>query len=242
MKQVKVALEGVLERVAASSAIHSRPEPRVVAVSKTKPPELVRSAYDSGLRHFGENYVQELAEKASHPLLSSLDDICWHFIGHLQRNKCNMLLAVPHIWMVETVDSVRLATALNNSWQRKHQRQRQIRDKLKVMVQVNTSKEESKHGCLPEATVELVQHMQRVCDHLEFCGLMTIGAADHHPSQGGNPDFEALVRLKAEVCQSLGLEPERVELSMGMSADFEEAIAAGSTNIRIGNRIFGARQ
>lgn len=240
---VKVALEGVLERVVASSAIHSRPEPRVVAVSKTKSPELVRSAYDNGLRHFGENYAQELAEKANHPLLSTLDDIRWHFIGHLQRNKCNALLSVPHLWMVETVDSIRLATTLNSSCHRKQQlQQRPLSNRLRVMVQVNTSREESKHGCPPESTVELVRHLQHKCAHLEFCGLMTIGAAGHNPSRGCNPDFAALVELKEEVCQSLGLEPERVELSMGMSADFEAAIAAGSTNVRIGCSIFGERQ
>ena len=238
---VHAALDSLMARVTAAAARHGHPEPRLVAVTKSKPAEMVRAAYDKGVRHFGENYVQELAEKAGHPLLSSLNDICWHFIGHLQRKKCNLLLSVPHLWMVETVDSARLASALDSSWHRKYCSEHACHSsKLRVMLQVNTSREETKFGCSPEVAVELARHISQNCHHLEFCGLMTIGAIFPDPSRQES-DFLELAKIRDDVCKKLGLEPKRVDLSMGMSADFEEAIAAGSTSIRIGRTIFGRR-
>lgn len=234
---VHAAVESVLARVAASSSRHAKPEPRLVAVSKTKPVEAIRSAYEKGIRHFGENYVQELAEKASHPLLSSLGDICWHFIGHLQRNKCNLLLSVPHLWIVETVNSAKLASSLDSSWHHKYCNEHTCESsKLRVMIQVNTSREESKHGCLPETAIELARHVHLSCHHLQLCGLMVIGNRD-----SSQHDFTMLARIKEDVCTNLALNSEQVELSMGMSNDFEEAIACGSTSIRIGQSIFGER-
>ena len=237
MATVHAAVESLMARVAASSSRHAKPEPRVVAVSKTKQVEVIRSAYDKGIRHFGENYVQELAEKASHPLLSSLGDICWHFIGHLQRNKCNLLLSVPHLWIVETVNSAKLASSLDSSWHRKCCNEHTCESsKLRVMIQVNTSREESKHGCLPETAVDLARHVHLSCHHLQFCGLMVIGNKD-----SSQHDFTLLTRIKEDLCTSLALKSEQVELSMGMSNDFEEAIAFGSTSIRIGRSLFGER-
>ena len=160
-----------------------QPSPRLVAVSKTKPPELVVEAYRSRQRHFGENYVQELLDKANHSLLVGLEDIRWHFIGHLQRNKCNNLTSVPHLWCVETVDSERLATSLDASWKK-----RNSKDKLKVFVQVNSSYEESKHGCHPDKASEIVRHVRENCEVLDFQGLMTIRKIDHDYSSGPNPD------------------------------------------------------
>ena len=135
------------------SSTPGQPEPRLVAVTKTKPAEMVLEAYHNGQKHFGENYVQELVDKANHSLLVGLDGIRWHFIGHLQRNKCNNLTAVPHLWCVETVDSERLATSLDSSWKK-----RDSKEKLKVFVQVNTSDEESKHGCPPTKASEIIKH------------------------------------------------------------------------------------
>ena len=236
---ISAALEIVIVKLQAAhsaSPWHSRQlQPRLVAVSKTKPPEMVQWAFESGQRHFGENYVQELVEKAQNPTLASLD-IHWHFIGHLQRNKCNSLTSTPGLWMVETVDSDRLATALDNSWKKK-----QSKRKLNIYIQVDTSGEESKSGCRPEDVPGLVQHVLDNCTSLEFCGLMTIGRVSHDYSLGPNPDFEVLVRTREELCSRLGMKPERVELSMGMSADYEQAVAAGSSNVRVGSVIFGAR-
>ena len=214
-----------------------RSRPRLVAVSKTKPVELILRAYQEGQRHFGENYVQALVEKAQDPRLSCLDDLKWHFIGHLQRNKCNSLTQCPHLWMVETVDSERLADSLNSSVGR-----RNGDDKLNMFVQVNTSGEEEKSGCVPGETPLLVKHIIDKCSHLNFCGLMTIGKSGHDYSIGPNPDFECLLEVKKLLCEELHLRASDVELSMGMSADFEEAIVAGSTNVRVGSIIFGARE
>lgn len=238
VEDISTSLRDVLTIVTKASKNANHPV-RLVAVSKTKPPEDILKAYECGQRHFGENYVQELVDKASNPLLVDLEGICWHFIGHLQRNKCNSLLSVPHIWCVETVHSSRLATSLDVSWGKK---QTDPSQKLIIFVQVNTSGEGSKSGCDPVTAVEIVHHIQHNCANLKFKGLMTIGRFGHDYTTGANPDFETLVTTRRQVCETLSLNEKECELSMGMSADFEEAIMAGSTNVRVGSTIFGRRQ
>ncbi|XP_075457519.1 pyridoxal phosphate homeostasis protein [Ascaphus truei] len=235
------ALQSVLEKVHHAAA--RRPQnllsvqPRLVAVSKTKPADMVIEAYRHGQRFFGENYVQELLEKASDTnLVSSCPEIKWHFIGHLQKNHINKLAAVPNLHMLETIDSSKLADKVNSSWQKKG-----LAEKLKVMVQVNTSRECSKHGLPPGDTVGLVKHIMENCPSLQFVGLMTIGSFGYDVTEGINPDFQVLLAQRQEVCEKLGLQVEAMELSMGMSADFEHAIEVGSTNVRIGSTIFGER-
>ncbi|XP_051496835.1 pyridoxal phosphate homeostasis protein isoform X1 [Apus apus] len=258
------ALRAVREQLQQAAA--RRPQglpavpPRLVAVSKTKPAEMVMDAYRHGQRSFGENYVQELLEKASDSrILSSCPEIKWHFIGHLQKSNVNKLIgswaagtkipvpvdfpsacvsspAVPNLFMLETVDSVKLADRVNSLWQKKGSSQ-----KLKVMVQVNTSGEDSKHGLPPGDTTAAVEHVINKCPSLEFVGLMTIGSIGHDLSKGPNPDFQMLLSLRQEVCDKLNLPVEKVELSMGMSTDFQHAIEVGSTNVRIGSTIFGER-
>ncbi|KAF5943641.1 hypothetical protein HYC85_017718 [Camellia sinensis] len=197
------ALRLVLHRVqqAAVRSGRSSDRIRVVAVSKTKSVSLIREVYDSGHRCFGENYVQEIIEKA--PQLP--DDIEWHFIGNLQSNKVKPLLAgVPNLAVVETVDDEKIANQLNRVVANIG------RNPLKVFVQVNTSGEESKSGVDPSGCMELVKHT------LENC--------------------------RSEVCKALGIAEEQCELSMGMSGDFQLAVEMGSTNVRIGSTIFGARE
>lgn len=110
-----------------------------MAVTKTKPVELIIQAYEAGQRHFGENYVQELEEKSHHPLiLEKCKDIKWHFIGHLQTNKINKVLSTPNLYMIETVHSEKLASNLNKNWPKFGPPE----SKLNVMVQVNTSGED----------------------------------------------------------------------------------------------------
>ncbi|KAK1154140.1 pyridoxal phosphate homeostasis protein [Acipenser oxyrinchus oxyrinchus] len=241
-EQVGKALQTVIERV--QQAAGRRPQtlpviqPRLVAVSKTKPAEMVLEAYKQGQRNFGENYVQELLEKASDPkILASCPEIKWHFIGHLQKNNVNKLMGVPCLFMVETVDSVKLADRLNSSWQNL----RANAQRLKIMVQINTSGEDSKHGLPPGDTVAAVQHIVSRCTALEFVGLMTIGRYGYDLSEGPNPDFQMLLSRRKEVCETLKMPYEQVELSMGMSTDFEHAIEVGSTNVRVGSTIFGER-
>eukprot|EP00241_Pyramimonas_parkeae_P011121 CAMPEP_0114238772 /NCGR_PEP_ID=MMETSP0058-20121206/8099_1 /TAXON_ID=36894 /ORGANISM="Pyramimonas parkeae, CCMP726" /LENGTH=236 /DNA_ID=CAMNT_0001350897 /DNA_START=119 /DNA_END=829 /DNA_ORIENTATION=+ len=226
------SLSDVLARVAAATAKASRAKPpRLVAVSKTKPVEALKEAYSAGQRVFGENYVQEIVEKA--PMMP--EDTTWHFIGHLQSNKAKQLInSVPNLHMLETIDTVKLANMLDKAvegagWERQ----------LNVLVQVNTSGEESKFGVCPgEEVLSLCRHVHAECAHLRFNGLMTIGMPDY-TSRPEN--FECLAKCRAEVAADLGLEVEELELSMGMSGDFENAIEMGSTNIRVGSTIFGAR-
>jgi len=211
--------------------------PRLVAVTKTKPLSMVQEAYRSGQIHFGENYVNELLEKGHDPSMSTeCPDIRWHFIGHLQGNKVRKVTGVPNLFMIETIESVKLAMSVNKAWKANG-----YSTKLKVMVQVNTSGEENKHGCKPDQTCELVEFVRKECDFLEFAGLMTIGAFDHSYADGPNPDFEVLLKCRDAVCEKFSLTKEDVELSMGMSNDFEHAIEVGSTNVRVGSTIFGAR-
>ncbi|XP_026754086.2 pyridoxal phosphate homeostasis protein [Galleria mellonella] len=212
--------------------------PRLVAVSKIKPASLIIQAYEAGQRDFGENYVNELAEKASDPsILDKCKDIKWHFIGHLQTNKINKLLGSPGLFMVQTVDSEKLAENLNKQWLK----YRKEEEKLKVMIQINTSNEEAKNGIHPSETTKLVEYVLKNCPNLDFQGLMTIGQYDYDVSKGPNPDFLTLSKCRQELCENLNLDINKVELSMGMSSDFEHAIELGATTVRVGSVIFGAR-
>ncbi|XP_078455327.1 pyridoxal phosphate homeostasis protein [Lampetra planeri] len=234
------ALCSVLDKVRAATArrpLHLPDTlPCLVAVSKTKPAAMVIEAYKHGQRHFGENYVQELVEKASDPQVrSQCPEIKWHFIGHLQKGNVNKLVTTPNLYVVETIDSIKLAERVNASWQKKSL------EKLKVMIQINTSSEDSKHGLPPKDTVDTVKQVLDKCTGLEFFGLMTIGMYGHDLSQGPNPDFQKLLACRVNLCEKLGLKPETIQMSMGMSGDFEHAIEVGATSIRVGSTIFGER-
>lgn len=239
---VMYGLQNVLTKIQAAVARRAKdlPQiaPRLVAVSKIKPAALIVQAYEAGQHHFGENYVNELADKAVDPLiLESCKDIKWHFIGHLQTNKINKLLGSPGLFMVQTVHSEKLADNLNKQWLKF----RKGDEKLKVMVQINTSGEEAKNGVPPSEATNLSQYVINNCPNLEYVGLMTIGQYDYDVSQGPNPDFISLAKCREEVCKNLNLDINNVELSMGMSTDFEHAIELGATTIRVGSTIFGAR-
>lgn len=227
-----VALRSVMLRVRKAAELSGRQadQIRVVAVGKTKPVSLLQQVYDAGHRIFGENYVQEFVEKA--PQLP--EDIEWHFIGHLQSNKAKALLAaVPNLAMVEGVSNEKIADHLNRAVSVIG------RKPLKVMVQVNTSGEESKSGIDPSGCVELAKHVKLRCPNLIFSGLMTIGMKDYSSTP---KNFKTLLKCRIEVCKALGMAEEQCELSMGMSGDFEQAIEMGSTNVRIGSTIFGPRE
>ncbi|PNY15643.1 proline synthetase associated protein [Trifolium pratense] len=190
---------------------------RVVAVSKTKPISMIRQLYDAGHRVFGENYVQEIVEKA--PQLPQ--DIQWHFIGHLQSNKVKTLMsAVPNLAMVEGVDNQKVANNLDRMVSTLG------RNRLRVLVQVNTSGEESKSGVDPSSCVDLAKHVKLSCPNLEFSGLMTIGMPDYTSTP---QNFQTLSNCRSEVCKALEMDEEQCELSMGMSGDFELADACQAT-------------
>ncbi|KAI6648893.1 Proline synthase co-transcribed bacterial-like protein isoform X2 [Oopsacas minuta] len=211
--------------------------PRLVAVSKTKSVELILEAYVAGQRHFGENYVQELYQKSTHQIvLENCKDIHWHFIGHLQRKNAKLLTRVPNLWICESLDSIKLAETLN------YQCEKSELPPLRVMVQVNTSREENKFGCRPDSCQELVDYVMKHCPRLKFTGLMTIGRIGHDfETMGVNPDYMELINCKEIVCKDLSLSFEDVELSMGMSSDYIHAVELGSDNVRVGTLIFGAR-
>ncbi|XP_047512796.1 pyridoxal phosphate homeostasis protein [Pieris napi] len=239
---IMYGLKTVLSRIEIAVSKRSKDLPQIVptliAVSKIKPASLIIQAYEAGQRHFGENYVNELSEKANDPqILELCKDIKWHFIGHLQTNKINKLLQSPKLHIVETVDSAKLADNLNKQWEKF----RQGDERLRVMVQVNTSAEEAKNGIEPSETSTLVKHVLENCPNLNLKGLMTIGQYDYDVSLGPNPDFLLLAKCREEVCQNLNLDINDVELSMGMSADYEHAIELGATSVRVGSTIFGAR-
>ena len=222
-------LKSVRARMAASGPATAT----LVAVSKTKPVELLREAYDAGQRDFGENYVQEVIDKA--PLLPA--DIRWHFIGHLQSNKVKDLLKVPNLYAVHTVDSLKLAQEL----QKRAAALRPPEQRLRVFVQVNTSGEESKSGCAPADCAALCRAVRSSCAALDLIGLMCIGK--YSAEEGGSDvDFACLRQCRLAVAGALGLgTPEELAMSMGMSHDFEDALAAGASHVRVGSTIFGER-
>ena len=193
---------------------------RLIAVSKLQPSAAIRAAYEAGQRDFGENYVQELQQKATE--LADLSELRWHMIGHLQRNKARVV--APLVAMLHTVHSVELAQELDK---RAHG--------LDVLIEVNVGGEAQKSGCAPEALPEIL-HALSEAKHLVVRGLMCVPPHTDDPS-GARPYFDELARLR----DLHGGAQRLPELSMGMTADLEYAVAAGATMVRVGTAIFGAR-
>ena len=224
--ELAARLAAVQARIARAAEAAGR-DPRSVAllaVTKTWPAEVVRAAYDLGLRDFGENYAGELAEKAE--ALRHLDGLRWHFIGHLQRNKARGVAAVAYA--VQSVDSVRLAEALGA-------RAAEQGRLLEAWVQVNVGGEAQKSGCAPEEAAAVVDAVASQ-PGLRLAGLMTVPPHTDDPA-GAAPYFAALVALR----EALGGAARLPGLSMGMTHDLEVAVAAGATVVRVGSALFGAR-
>lgn len=190
-------------------------------MSKTKPVEAIIEAYSTGQRYFGENYVNELSEKASNPeILAKCPEIKWHFIGHLQSNKINKVLKSPGIDMIETVDSEKLANNLDTAWGKICG----TSVPLKVLIQVNSSAEAEKNGVDPSQVCTLYKHIKAKCQNLNVQGVMTIGAFGYDYSKGPNPDFITLMKCHQQICEECAIKPEDLQVSMGMSDDFEKAV------------------
>ncbi|RPD60151.1 hypothetical protein L226DRAFT_67392 [Lentinus tigrinus ALCF2SS1-7] len=254
--ELKESLAEIRQRIqAARPSQGATSQPTLVAVSKYKPASDILACYDEGQLDFGENYVQELVEKAA----QLPQDIRWHFIGTFQSNKAKILASIPNLYALQTLHSAKGATALNKVLSAD-------RPALNVFLQVNTSGEESKSGVhplvrdAPESEVdsaELVQiakHILTECPHLRLQGLMTIGSLSESLSkEKENEDFRRLVATREVLEATLaragfpkdsgkwGDESGRLLLSMGMSSDFEAALAAGSDIVRVGTGIFGSR-
>lgn len=213
-------------RVAAAARAAGR-EPRTVAllaVSKTHPASAIREAYAAGQRDFGESYAQELRDKAEE--LADLGDLRWHFIGHLQTNKAKYVARVAHA--VHSVDDAGLARELAKRVASYG------RAPLRVLVEVNAGIEAQKAGVAAESLPALLD-VVRSLPELELRGLMTM--PPFGDLEVARRVFDRLVSLR----EGLGGAGALPELSMGMSDDLEVAVAAGSTIVRVGTAIFGAR-
>lgn len=222
----------VRERIAAAARrAGRRPEEiALMAVTKTISPDRIRAAYAAGPRLFGENRVQEFAEKAG--ALRDLQGAEWHMIGHLQTNKAAK--AAELFSAVDSVDSLRLSEKLDAA-------AKPLRKKLAVLIEINVGGEAAKSGVAPESP-ELEQILQAAprLESLEFRGLMTVPPFSEDPQQA-RPYFRRLRQLRDQIAArrlpGIGMDV----LSIGMSHDFELAIEEGSTCVRVGTAIFGER-
>ena len=208
--------------IAARNCSRNPDEIGLIAVSKTHPAEAIRAAFDAGQRIFGENYVQEALKKM--PVLADLN-IEWHFIGPIQSNKTRAI--ATHFDWVHGVDRAKIADRLNES---------RTGYPLNVCIQVNVSREISKSGCMPDETAPLAHHIATL-PHLKLRGLMTVPEATLEKSEQCR-QFSALRKLYQQLIDD-GFALD--SLSMGMSGDYDTAIAEGATLVRIGTAIFGQR-
>ena len=221
-------LETVKERIqnACRRAGRNPDEVTLIAVSKTKPVEMLQEAYEAGVREFGENKPQELRDK--YPCLPQ--DIHWHMIGHLQRNKIKYL--IDKVCLIHSVDSLRLAEAIDEEAGKRGLR-------VSVLAEVNMAGEESKFGVTPQEAPFFVEALSRF-PHLRVEGLMTIAPFTEHPEEN-RPYFRNLKKLSVDI-QAKNIDNVCMRhLSMGMTGDFEVAVEEGATMVRVGTGIFGAR-
>ena len=220
-------LAEIRERIARSAARAGRAveDITLVAVSKTFPPEAIRSAFELGLRQFGENRVQEWESKRA--AVADLD-ATWHLIGHLQSNKARRAASLFN--RVDSVDSLALAQKLDAAAASEAKR-------LQVLIEVHQGGEETKSG-VPEADLPALAGNIVQLQNLELLGLMTIPPYFDKPEQV-RPYFQKLRTLRDQVCLQIGMPLNA--LSMGMSHDFEIAIEEGATEIRVGTALFGER-
>lgn len=196
----------------------------LLAVSKTHPPETIRAATDLGLTHFGENKIQEAKAK----IPQAPGKARWHFIGHLQSNKCRD--AVELFEMIQGVDSLAIAQEINK-------RAEQLSKTMPILLEINVAGEGSKFGYQPEQLLAELDQLNAL-PRLEIHGLMAIPPYTPEPEKA-RPYFRKLRDLKQQAEAKLGA--PLPHLSMGMSGDFEAAIEEGATIIRIGTALFGER-
>ncbi len=211
---------------ACARAGRSMDDVTLIAVSKTKPVEMLREVYECGCRDFGENKVQEIMDK--YEKLPS--DIRWHMIGHLQTNKVKYI--VDKVYMIHSVDSLKLAKEISKEAVKKNVT-------VKILLEVNVAKEETKFGLLTE---EVLDFYKEVVDlpGLKVCGLMTIAPYVEN-SEENRQHFVNLKQLMVDIVDEKTDNISVGELSMGMTGDYEVAIEEGATYVRVGTGIFGER-
>ena len=213
-------------REACNRSGRKREDVTLIAVSKTKPVEMLQEAYDRGNRIFGENKVQEITDKyAALP-----GDISWHMIGHLQRNKVKYI--IDKVELIHSVDSLRLAETIE-----KEAAKRNIT--ANILIEVNMAKEDTKFGVMPEDVKELVSQIAEF-PHIRIKGLMTIAPFVEDPEEN-RVHFRNLRNLSVDIMENKSDNVTMGVLSMGMTNDYEVAIEEGATMVRVGTGLFGMR-
>lgn len=205
----------------------NRADVTLIAVSKTKPIELMEEAMAAGMRTFGENKVQEIIKKQPY----FPDDVDWHMIGHLQRNKVRQIAG--KVAMIHSVDSLRLAEQIQKEYEA-------IGKAAKILIEVNIAREETKFGLMPEETEAVIREAAKM-GNIEVRGLMTIAPYVEDP-QENRVHFCNLRKLLVDINSKNIDNVNMTELSMGMTGDYEIAIEEGATFVRVGTGIFGSRQ
>lgn len=204
----------------------SRNDVTLIAVSKTKPVSMIQEVYDSGVRDFGENKVQELVSKYD----ELPQDIRWHLIGHLQTNKVKYI--IDKVYMIHSVDSLKLAKEISKE---------AVKHNLtaRILIEVNVAQEESKFGTSADEVVSMVEEIAKLPNIL-IKGLMTVAPFVEN-AEDNRIVFAKLKQLSVDI-NSKNIDNVRMDcLSMGMSGDYEVAIAEGATYVRVGTSIFGER-
>ncbi len=211
---------------ACQKAGRDRSEVTLVAVSKTKPVSMLQEAYDEKIRHFGENKVQELCSKIE----QLPDDIHWHMIGHLQRNKVKSIIG--KVDLIHSVDTYRLAEEINIQAKKKH-------IVVPILVEVNIAGEESKFGISREDAILLIEDIA-LLENIRIKGLMTIAPYVEDPEEN-RQYFKKIKQLSVDITNK-NIDNVSMEiLSMGMTGDYMVAIEEGATIVRVGTGIFGQR-
>ena len=211
---------------AARSAGRDPAEITLIDVSKTKPVSMLMEAYDAGERVFGENKVQEIMDKYD----QMPQDVSWHMIGHLQRNKVKYI--VGKVSMIHSVDSLRLAETIE-------QEAAKIDTVVPVLLEVNVAEEESKFGLSAEEVLPLTEQIASF-PHIRVCGLMTIAPYVTDPEEN-RPIFRQLKKLSVDIGAKNINNVTMNVLSMGMTGDYAVAVQEGATMVRVGTGIFGSR-
>ena len=221
-------LDTVRENIgqACRRAGRSPEEVTLIAVSKTKPVEMIMEAYEAGVRDFGENKVQELTDK----IAQLPSDIRWHMIGHLQRNKVKYV--VGRVALIHSVDSLRLAEEISREAVKQG-------TEVKILIEVNAAGEESKFGVTPAET-EALARAAAALPGIRVCGLMTIAPLTEN-AEDNRIFFRTLRNLSVDMERKNIDNVHMVCLSMGMTGDYETACEEGSTFVRVGTGIFGER-
>ena len=222
LKKVEEKIQRACERSG-----RSRSEVTLIAVSKTKPIEMMQEAMETGVNIFGENKVQEIVKKE----VELPKDVEWHLIGHLQRNKVRQIAG--KVKRIHSVDSLRLAEQI----QKEYEKIGKIAD---ILLEVNVAREESKYGLMPEETEDVIREIANF-PNIKVHGLMTIAPFVEDPEKN-RIHFQNLRKLLVDINAKNIDNISMDELSMGMTGDYEVAIEEGATYIRVGTGIFGSRQ